>query len=126
MSRAVWPKRIDAVTIDGLPLSSNTRQEILAEIDRAITSREIGRYISITNTESMHHGLRDPSHGDYIRRADICLCDGVGVIVAGWAWGHRIKRYNGPVLQLECSKYGLAKGWRHFYYGGKEGVAEEM
>jgi N-acetylglucosaminyldiphosphoundecaprenol N-acetyl-beta-D-mannosaminyltransferase len=27
---------------------------------------------------------------------------------------------------LDCSREGVAKGWRHFYYGGKEGVAELM
>ena len=112
--------------IEGLPISLETHDEVLAEIDRAIVAREVGRCISITNTESMYHGLRVPTHGEYIRRADFSLCDGVGVIVAGWAWGYRIKRFNGPVLQLECSRYGVTKGWRHFFYGGKEGVAEEM
>ena len=113
-------------SIDGLPVSQETHDEVLAEIERAIAARERGRFISITNTESMYHGFRIPGHGEYIRRADFSLCDGVGVIVAGWAWGHRIKRFNGPILQLECTQYGEPKGWRHFYYGGKEGVAEEM
>lgn len=112
--------------IDGLPISSETPAEVLAEVDRSIAAREKGRYISITNTESMYHGLRIPAHGEYIRKADFSLCDGVGVIVAGWPWGHRIRRFNGPILQLECSQYGQHKGWRHFYYGGKEGVADEM
>ncbi len=93
---------------------------------RAIDSREVGHYISITNTESMYHGLRSPEHGSYIRDADFSLCDGVGVIVAGWFWGHRICRLNGPVLQLEATANGVAHGWRHFFYGGKEGVADEM
>ena len=53
-------------------------------------------------------------------------CDGVGVIAAGYFWGLRVPRYNGPILQLDCSNIGQAKGWRHFFYGGKEGVAELM
>lgn len=115
-----------AAVIDGLPISLDTHAEVLAEIDRAIASREVGRYVSITNTESMYHGLRDERHGDFIRKARFSLCDGVGVIVAGFAWGHRIRRFNGPILQLECSRYGVQKGWRHFFYGGKDGAAEEM
>jgi len=122
---AVPSSRSDAL-IKGLPISLASQEEVLAEIDRAITNREVGHYISITNTESMYHGLRIPAHGEYIRNADFSLCDGVGVIVAGRAWGHRIFRFNGPVLQLECSRFGIIKGWRHFFYGGKEGVAEEM
>ncbi len=115
-----------AALIEGLPISLTPHEEVLAEIDYTIAIREVGHYISITNTEFMYHGLRIPAHGEYIRNADFSLCDGVGVIIAGWAWGHRIRRFNGPVLQLECSRYGITKGWRHFFYGGKEGVAEEM
>jgi N-acetylglucosaminyldiphosphoundecaprenol N-acetyl-beta-D-mannosaminyltransferase len=62
----------------------------------------------------------------YIQNAQHSLCDGVGVIVAGWFWGARIKRYNGPVLLLDCVQRGAQEGWRHFYLGGKPGVAGEM
>jgi N-acetylglucosaminyldiphosphoundecaprenol N-acetyl-beta-D-mannosaminyltransferase len=112
--------------IDGLPISLDSPEEVLKHMDRAITAREGGGCISITNTESMYHGLRIAEHGNYIKRAAFSLCDGVGVIVAGLAWGYRVHRFNGPVLQLECARYGVPRGWRHFFYGGKEGVAEEM
>lgn len=110
----------------GLPISTASQDEVLGAIDAAIQRREAGHYISITNTESMYHGLRIQAHGSHIRDADYSLCDGVGVIVAGWAWGHRVSRFNGPVLQLEASDFGRTRGWRHFFYGGKPGVAEEM
>lgn len=119
-------QRPRAALIMGLPISLASSVEVISEMDRTIRAAEVGHYISITNTESMYHGLRIPSHGEYIRKADFSLCDGVGVIAAGWAWGHRIQRLNGPVLQLECSRYGVECGWRHFFYGGKEGVAEVM
>jgi len=110
----------------GLPLSTESHAQVLERMAEVIARREGGHYISITNTESMYHGLRIAQHGKHIREADFSLCDGVGVIAAGWFWGHRIERFNGPVLQLEASEAGLAHGWRHFFYGGKEGVAEEM
>jgi N-acetylglucosaminyldiphosphoundecaprenol N-acetyl-beta-D-mannosaminyltransferase len=112
--------------IDGLPISLESPEEVLEHMHRAIAARDGGGCISITNTESMYHGLRIAEHGKYIKRAAFSLCDGVGVIVAGLAWGYRIHRFNGPVLQLECVRYGVSRGWRHFFYGGKEGVAEEM
>ena len=110
----------------GLPLSLAGHTQVLETMSEAIEKGESGHYISITNTESMYHGLRIDSHGRYIRNADFSLCDGVGVIVAGWAWGHRIERFNGPVLQLKASQFRLSRKWRHFFYGGKQGVAEEM
>ncbi|MBL8340918.1 MAG: WecB/TagA/CpsF family glycosyltransferase [Rubrivivax sp.] len=109
-----------------LPISTESHEQVLAGMADVIARREPGHYISITNTESMYHGLRIAQHGKHIREADFSLCDGVGVIAAGWFWGHRIERFNGPVLQLKASDAGRAPGWRHFFYGGKEGVAEEM
>ena len=120
------PESRKSVSIMGLPLSTDTNHSILCTIDDIIERRDIGHYISITNTESMYHGLRMESHAKYIRDADFSLCDGVGVIIAGWAWGHQIKRFNGPIVQLAAAEYGQSRKWRHFFYGGKEGVAEEM
>ena len=74
----------------------------------------------------MYHALRNSAHMSLIRRAQHSLCDGVGVIAAGWFWGIKIPRYNGPIFQLDCSRIGLESGWRHFYYGGKDGVADLM
>ena len=112
--------------IAGIPVSLASHGAVLADIAARIERRESGGVVSITNTESMYHALRRPSHMALIRRARHSLCDGVGVIVAGWFWGLKVERYNGPVLQLDCSREGVARGWRHFYYGGKEGVADEM
>jgi N-acetylglucosaminyldiphosphoundecaprenol N-acetyl-beta-D-mannosaminyltransferase len=113
-------------TIAGLPITQCSHEQVLQRMHEIIARRDIGHYISITNTESMYHGLRDEPHGAHIRNADFSLCDGVGVIAAGYAWGHRIERYNGPVLQLDATEYGQRRQWRHFYYGGSDGVADEM
>jgi N-acetylglucosaminyldiphosphoundecaprenol N-acetyl-beta-D-mannosaminyltransferase len=115
-----------AVDIMGLPISMHPQADVLDRMAQVIAQRECGHFISITNTETMYYGLRDGTIGSHIRDADFSLCDGVGVIVAGWAWGHRIERFTGPVLQLMASDFGRAHGWRHFFYGGKEGVPEEM
>ena len=110
----------------GIPVSLDTHEIILTEIERRIKDNTHGGCIAITNTESMYHALRRPDHMAFIKRADFSLCDGVGVIVAGYFWGFKVNRYNGPILQLDCSSYGQSRGWRHFFYGGKEGVADLM
>ena len=125
-SEPVPRPRSQPAMINGLPISSESCGELLEHMSRAVAAREVGKYISVTNTESMYHGLRIPNHGEYIRQANFSICDGVGVIVAGWAWGHNVKRLNGPILLLECAQHGIDRGWRHFFYGGKDGVADEM
>jgi len=112
--------------IAGIPVSLGSQQAVLDDIAARIQRREAGGVVCITNTESMYHALRRPAHMRFIQRARHSLCDGVGVIAAGWFWGLKVPRYNGPILQLDCSERGVAPGWRHFYYGGKEGVADLM
>jgi N-acetylglucosaminyldiphosphoundecaprenol N-acetyl-beta-D-mannosaminyltransferase len=116
----------ETAKICDIPVSQIDIDRLLPDIDRAIQAGRVGAYISITNTESMYHALRIPEHLRFIQAADYSLCDGVGVIAAGWVWGHRIRRLNGPILLLECCRYGKERGWRHFFYGGKEGVAQQM
>ena len=110
----------------GIPVTMDSHQAVLVAIERRIQENRSGGTICITNTESMYHALRNADHMAYIKNAEFSLCDGVGVIAAGYFWGLKINRYNGPILQLDCSNYGQSRGWRHFYYGGKEGVADLM
>lgn len=110
----------------GIPVSMDSHSHVLSEIDQRIGEGTPGGSISITNTESMYHALRRPDHMAYVQSTELSLCDGVGVIAAGYFWGLRINRYNGPILQLDCSEYGQDRGWKHFFYGGKEGVADLM
>jgi N-acetylglucosaminyldiphosphoundecaprenol N-acetyl-beta-D-mannosaminyltransferase len=110
----------------GIAISMGSHEQVLSDIEKRIAERRPGGSIAITNTESMYHALRRPSHLAFINNAQHSLCDGVGVIVAGYFWGLRIPRYNGPILQLDCVERGQARGWRHFFYGGKEGVADLM
>jgi len=112
--------------IYGLPISTTEIGYVLEEMDRAIAARENGHWMHETNTESMYHGKHIESHANFIRSCDFSLCDGVGVVVAGLAWGHRVPRVNGPILVLESCDYGRRNNWRHFFYGGGEGVADEM
>ncbi len=110
----------------GISISLDSRDAVLADVALRVAENRPGGCISITNTESMYHALRRPEHLAYINSADHSLCDGVGVIAAGYLWGLRVPRYNGPILQLDCSERGQTPGWRHFFYGGKEGVADLM
>jgi N-acetylglucosaminyldiphosphoundecaprenol N-acetyl-beta-D-mannosaminyltransferase len=119
-------RSVSKATVLGIPVSVGSHDAILRSVEARVGARIPGGHISITNTESMYHALRRPAHKRFIEQAAHSLCDGVGVIVAGWFWGVRIRRYNGPVFQLDCVQRGESKGWRHFYYGGKQNVANEM
>ena len=40
--------------------------------------------------------------------------------------GHRVERVYGPDVMLALCKRGVPLGYRHFFYGGAEGVADEL
>ena len=106
-----------------VPLTYCSFSHVLKDMDNTIKNQS-GNYISITNTESIYHATRIPTHFDYINNARFSCCDGIGVVLAGKMLGFKIPRLYGPDLMLKCCKYGVDKKWRHFFYGGKEGVPE--
>ena len=112
--------------IQGIPLNLAKIDYVVAEMGRAIAAKEIGHFAHENNTELMYHAMRIPSHAEYIKACDFSLCDGVGVKIAGLMWGHRIPRVNGPILVLEACDKGRKDNWRHYFYGGGPGIAEEM
>jgi N-acetylglucosaminyldiphosphoundecaprenol N-acetyl-beta-D-mannosaminyltransferase len=115
----------ETVRVLGVPLTCCTFDDILLWMDKSI--EEVSpRYISITNTESLYHATRVPDHYEYINNSDISCCDGIGVVLAGKILGQSIPRLHGPDLMLRCCEFGLKRKWRHFFYGGKQGVPERL
>jgi N-acetylglucosaminyldiphosphoundecaprenol N-acetyl-beta-D-mannosaminyltransferase len=117
---------VKKVFVSDIPVNCGSWDEVLAVMDERISAGTKSGYISITNTESMYHALRIPEHFEFVRKADLSLCDGIGSVIAGYAWGVDIPRLNGPILVLKACEYGQKKQWKHFFYGGAEGVADEM
>ncbi len=111
------------IKIQGVNFSCCNFQDIMWRMDAGIRNKEQG-YTSITNTESVYQSLKIPLHLKYINGADISCCDGVGVVIAGKFLGQNIPRLHGPDLMLKCCEYGLERKWRHYFYGGKEGIPE--
>jgi N-acetylglucosaminyldiphosphoundecaprenol N-acetyl-beta-D-mannosaminyltransferase len=109
-----------------IPVDCCSHEQVLRELDRNIAGPRAPLYISITNTESMYHARRIPAHKEYIEGAAFSLCDGMGVVIGGLLNGQRIPRFNGPALVLEACAYGVPHGWRHYFCGGREGVADKL
>jgi N-acetylglucosaminyldiphosphoundecaprenol N-acetyl-beta-D-mannosaminyltransferase len=112
------------IRVHGVPVHCCSGEYALFEIGENIRGSRHKRYVSITNTESMYFAKRLHAHMNYIENAYFSFCDGIGVVIAGLAGDKRISRLNGPDLMELCCEHGIRKQWRHFFCGGKEGVAE--
>jgi N-acetylglucosaminyldiphosphoundecaprenol N-acetyl-beta-D-mannosaminyltransferase len=115
-------------TVDFLkvPFSCCSFENILEVMDTSIKKRLMDNYISITNTESVYFATKLNNHLNYIKGARFSCCDGVGISMAARIIGKKIPRLHGPDLMLRSCAYGIDKRWRHFFYGGKIGVAEKL
>lgn len=91
--------------------------------------RQMGqrRYVTITNPHSVCLCRRDAEMALATAGAGLTLPDGVGVILGARVLGHENRgRVTGPTLMLRLCDWGRAHGYRHYFYGGQEGVAEAL
>jgi N-acetylglucosaminyldiphosphoundecaprenol N-acetyl-beta-D-mannosaminyltransferase len=85
------------------------------------------RYITITNPHSVLLCRRDPAMMDATSGAGLTLPDGVGIIWAATILGlSHNGRVSGPTLMLYLCDRGRAFGYRHYFYGGNDGMPERL
>jgi len=85
------------------------------------------RYIIALNPHSVMMGNRNKVVRHAMAGAAMALPDGVGMIWAANMLGYSHKgRCTGPTLMLNLCDWGRQHGFRHFFYGGAEGVAGEL
>jgi N-acetylglucosaminyldiphosphoundecaprenol N-acetyl-beta-D-mannosaminyltransferase len=91
--------------------------------------RRIGKrmYVTITNPHSVLLCNRDPEMYRATSGAYMTLPDGVGIILAARLLGYKNHgRITGPILMLRLCDWGREYGYKHYFYGGAEGVADKL
>jgi len=84
-------------------------------------------YITITNPHSVLLCHRDPQMNRATSGAYITLPDGIGIILAANLLRYKnYGRVTGPTLMLRLCDWGRKYGYRHFFYGGGDGVADRL
>jgi N-acetylglucosaminyldiphosphoundecaprenol N-acetyl-beta-D-mannosaminyltransferase len=92
-----------------------------------IESAETGirGYVCVTGVHGVTEAQNDVAFLRILNTSFLNVPDGMPMSWVGWAQGHhQMDRVYGPDLMLEISKLSVEKGLTHFYYGGKEGVAD--
>jgi len=123
MAETSLPERFE---ISGVRIDALRVHDTVELIDRFI--REGRReYIVLTGA----HGVVEMQADDELRainnRAALVTPDGMPVVWIGKLHGHRgiEKVYAPDIMALEFER-GVARGHKHFLYGGKEGVADAL
>lgn len=111
-------------TLLGVPIDPMTEEQAIDWVAQAIAERRPRLVISV-NPERIMRAGRDPDFAAILRRADLALADGAGVLWAARRIGHPLPgRVAGVDLVQSLAARGAAEGWRFFFLGGGPGVAE--
>jgi N-acetylglucosaminyldiphosphoundecaprenol N-acetyl-beta-D-mannosaminyltransferase len=98
----------------------------LEVIEQTIAHDKKG-YVCVTGV----HGIMESQHDEALRQVEnnslLTTPDGMPTVWIGKLRGHReMARVYGPDLMLDVCKRSVEAGWSHFFYGGAEGVADEL
>jgi N-acetylglucosaminyldiphosphoundecaprenol N-acetyl-beta-D-mannosaminyltransferase len=84
-------------------------------------------YVTIANPHSVCLCGRDDEMASATTAAGMTLPDGAGVILGANILGQKHKgRVTGPTLMLKLCDWGRKDSLRHYFYGGGEGVTQEL
>src|SRR5690606_35780558 len=117
--------RLPVVQILGVPVHEVSKAETLA-LMRSFMAEPRLHQAATVNPEFVMAAQRDPAFRAVLQDADLCLADGVGILLAARRYGRRLpERVPGSELVYCLAEAAAQGGWRLLLLGAAPGVAEE-
>lgn len=113
------PARFPVVDVG---ISALTFEQALATIDGWIRRGE-RHYVNVCTTHTVLECHDAPALAAIVNQAGLATPDGMPLVWLGRLHGHAVERVYGPDVMLALCERGQERGYRHFFYGGAEGVA---
>lgn len=112
------------VDVLGVPFARLTPEETVVEVER-LYERDEPAWIAIENAHALNLASTDPAHREVLRRADLVLNDGKGVMLGAWLLGESFPadlngNFTSPLLLATAED----RGWSVFLLGAAPGVIE--
>jgi len=83
--------------------------------------------VCVTGVHGVMEAQADPKFRSILNSSFLTVPDGMPLVWVGRLQGHRsIGRVYGPDLMIELFRRSASRGYRHFLYGGQEGVADKL
>ena len=114
------------VNVLGVGVSALTMDRTLRVIDGWIARGE-HHYVCVTGVHGVMESQRDAALRGIHNAAGLVTPDGMPLVWLSRLKGQRsVERVYGPDLMLEVCAQSVSHGYRHFFYGGADGVAERL
>lgn len=117
---------IQRVDVLGVGISAIDMAMAVDEIERWIEQGE-PHYVCVTGVHGVMESQRDPELRRIHNASGLTTPDGMPMVWLGRLAGARwMRRVYGPDLMLELAARAAQRGWKSFFYGGKEGTADRL
>jgi len=114
------------VNVLGVGLSVLNLELALQSVGAALAQKTKG-YICVTGVHGVMEAQQDPRFRAILNQSFLNTPDGMPMVWVGKLNGHKeMDRVYGPDLMLLICEYTRDHGYSHFFYGGGDGVAEEL
>ena len=114
--------RVLGVRVDAMQI-----EDVVRRMEEWIERRGEGQYIAVTGMHGVMEALHDEEFGRILKGASLVVPDGYPLVVLGRRKGFALaRRVYGPELMEAFCEETAGRGYRHYFYGGAEGVAEEL
>ena len=111
----------------GVRIAAVQIPDVIRRMQGWIEDRSAPRFIAVANTHVIVEARQDASFQQILNAADLCVPDGMPLIWYGRFRGYLLaRRVYGPELMIAFCHETISKGFRHYFYGGAPGVAEEL
>lgn len=116
-------RRVDVL---GVGISAVDMTAALDEITAWIEQRE-QHYVCVTGVHGVMESQRDPDLLRIHNASGLTTPDGMPLVWAGRRAGAGwMRRVYGPDLMVALAERAAQRGWRSYFYGGREGVPERL
>ena len=101
--------------------------DAIAQMEQWIARREGCRYVAVTGMHGVTEAQHDAEFKTILNSAGLVVPDGMPLVWIGRRHGFKMRRrVYGPELMATFCEQTSTKGYRHFFYGGAPGVAEDL
>jgi N-acetylglucosaminyldiphosphoundecaprenol N-acetyl-beta-D-mannosaminyltransferase len=117
---------VPRANILGVGISVINMEDAVRLSDSLIRSNGQG-YVCATDVHTVIEAQSDAEFRDVLNGSFMTTPDGMPLVWVGRIQGHeKISRVYGPDFMLEMCRFSVSRGYRHFLYGGKPGIAKQL
>lgn len=109
----------------GVGISAITMEEAISETDELLRRNSKG-YICVTGVHGVMEAQDDAEFRRILNESFLTVPDGMPAVWVGRHQGFAVERVYGPDFMRDFCRFSVARGYRHFLYGGNDGVAESL